>query len=64
MVSNTFTTDAESAVISIIETHRHLEEKRYKIKEHLGNVRAIMIDIKNAVSFAGASTDWKFLEDV
>jgi hypothetical protein len=39
MVSNTFTAVAESAEITGIETHRHLGEKRYEIKDHLGNVR-------------------------
>ena len=38
MISNTFTTNAESAGITGIETHRHLGEKRYEIKDHLGNV--------------------------
>ena len=48
MVSNTFTDAAESAGITGIETHRHLGEKRYEIKDHLGNVRAVVSDIKNA----------------
>jgi hypothetical protein len=35
-VSNTFTSNAASASITGIETHRHLGEKRYEIKDHLG----------------------------
>jgi len=35
MVTNTFTAVALNASITGIETHRHLGEKRYKIKDHL-----------------------------
>jgi hypothetical protein len=38
MVSNTFTPVALSDSITGIETHRHLGEKGYEIKDHLGNV--------------------------
>ena len=48
MISNTFTANAGIANITGIETHRHLGEKRYEIKDHLGNVRATVSDIKNA----------------
>ena len=52
MVSNTFTSNAVSASITGIETHRHLGEKRYEIKDHLGNVRAVTSDIKNASNYS------------
>ena len=63
MVSNTFTTNAESAEITGIETHRHLGEKRYEIKDHLGNVRAVTSDIKNASNYSAVVSSWKFLAD-
>ena len=64
MVSNTFTAVAESAGITGIETHRHLGEKRYEIKDHLGNVRAVVSDIKNAENYSLSASSWKFLADV
>ncbi len=64
MVSNTFTAVALSASITGIETHRHLGEKRYEIKDHLGNVRAVVSDIKNADDYTLSSSSWKFLADV
>ena len=64
MVSNTFTAVAESAEITGIETHRHFGEKRYEIKDHLGNVRAVVSDIKNAENHSLSASSWKFLADV
>ncbi len=64
MISNTFTTNAESATITGIETHRHLGEKRYEIKDHLGNVRAVTSDIKNASNYSLSASSWKFLADL
>jgi len=64
MLSNTFTSNAVSAGITGTETHRHLEEKRYEIKDHLGNVRAVVSDIKKSSNYNQASSSWKFLADV
>jgi hypothetical protein len=64
MVSNTFTSYAVSASITGIETHRHLGEKRYEIKDHLGNVRAVTSDIKNASNYSAVVSSWKFLADL
>ena len=64
MISNTFTTNAESAGITGIETHRHLGEKRYEIKDHLGNVRAITSDIKNSNNYNDVVSSWNFLADI
>lgn len=64
MISNTFTANAGIANITGIETHRHLGEKRYEIKDHLGNVRATVSDIKNAENYSASASSWKFLADV
>ncbi len=64
MISNTFTTNAVSASITGIETHRHLGEKRYEIKDHLGNVRAVTSDIKNASNYNLVASSWRFLADL
>ena len=64
MVSNTFTTVAKNAGKTGIETHRHLGEKRYEIKDHLGNVRAMVSDIKNVENYSSSASSWKFLADV
>ena len=47
-----------------IETHRHLGEKRYEIKDHLGNVRAVTSDIKNASNYNLVASSWRFLADI
>jgi len=64
VISNNFTTYAESAGITGIETHRHLGEKRYEIKDHLGNVRAVTSDIKNASNYSLSVSSWRFLADL
>ncbi len=64
MVSNTFTSNAVSASITGIETHRHLGEKRYEIKDHLGNVRAVTSDIKYSNNYNDVVSSWKFLADI
>ena len=53
-----------SASITGIETHRHLGEKRYEIKDHLGNVRAVTSDIKNASNYNEVTSSWRFLADL
>ncbi len=44
--------------------HCHLGEKRYEIKDHLGNVRAVTSDIKNAGNYSLSASSWKFLADI
>lgn len=39
-------------------------EKRYEIKDHLGNVRAVTSDIKNASNYSLSASSWKFLADL
>jgi len=41
-----------------------LGEKGYEIKDHLGNVRAVVSDIKNAENYSLSASSWKFLADV
>ena len=38
--------------------------KRYEIKDHLGNVRAVVSDIKNASNYSDVVDDWRFLADI
>ena len=39
-------------------------EKRYEIKDHLGNVRAVVSDIKNADDYNLTVSSWRFLADI
>src|SRR5690606_34218666 len=39
-------------------------EKRYEIKDHLGNVRAVTSDIKNASNYSAVISSWRFLADI
>ena len=39
-------------------------EKRYEIKDHLGNVRATVSDIKNASNYSLSASSWRFLADI
>jgi len=64
MVTYIFASNLKSASITGIETHRHLGEKLYEIKDHLGNVRAVVSDIKKAEDYSLSASSWKFLADV
>lgn len=38
--------------------------RRYEIKDHLGNVRTVISDIKNPYTTSGSLTNWTYLADI
>ena len=56
--------NVSKVVVVGIETQRFLGEKRYEIKAHLGNVRAVISGIKNAQNYSPSPSSWLFLADI
>ena len=57
-------TNISGLIASYQVQHRVPGFRRYEIKDHLGNVRTVISDIKNPYTTSGSITNWTYLADV